>query len=267
MDTGWPVTFWLVQSLLDRGMTVEIASTARRPYACGVLGVAAHVLPESAAPFRAALAGIVRAGDYGRIVLLSGLFDGGRAILTCTSVPVERWPEPTSPSTVQETVADPALSEWLRLFAALDYTGLACMELMSRPDGGYTFIELNPRIWGSVAAFRCIGLDYLGLYTAQLAGKKLMPGVASPGFPPGRRCLVFPAHMKARISRGGCLDPLRHPRLWSQSLRQAPWNRPRLMLALLGSPLDSPRRFLQRWRRERSAEQAGDRGPMCAAGA
>lgn len=368
VDEGWVQTLWLAQSLLERGVAVEIASTAGSHYPYRVMGIRAHRLPAGDDLRRQALGRIVSEGDYdqvvplterflllaasvracdaklalpvprdrlaliesrtrmlefvaslgfdippqerlpdedgieraaarlgwplvirgsqgeggaqvriaadipaarkawreiraisperpfaqqfvsGHIVVLAGLFRQGRAILASASRPIERWPGATSPSTVQETIQDPGLSAWLKLFEALDYTGLASMELMRRPDGGYTFIELNPRSWAAVAAFRRAGVDYSGLYAAHLTGVELAPAAHPFPLSPGRIWPVFPRYIEARIRRGGVADPILHPRLWWRALLQAPWSRPRLLLALLGNPFGILRRRLGRMR-------------------
>lgn len=170
----------------------------------------------------------------GRIVIVGALCRGGQVSRAVCSEPVARWPQPTSPSLVQRTFRDPALEALTRrLFAALGYDGLGCLELMQRPDGGYTFIELNPRAWGSLACTRPLGIDFAGDWAAQLAGSPCRPAADPFAVPAGRDLPVFPRYLKARLVDGGPLDPLRHPLAWWRGLRGAPWQHPRLLLALL----------------------------------
>jgi biotin carboxylase len=169
----------------------------------------------------------------GQIVMLSGLARGGVIQRAISSVPAERWPGPTSPSTVLLTVSSAGLEALAaHLLAALHYDGLFSLECMQRADGGYTFIELNPRGWGSMACARRFGIDFAGDFAAAVAGKPVRPAANPFAYEPGVRLPLFPRYLAARISDHGFADALRNPRLWWYGLRPAPWRQPRLLLTL-----------------------------------
>jgi len=186
---------------------------------------------------------------HGEIVVVAGLFLAGEPLRgACFTLP-ERWPTASSPSVVIATAQRPAaVQSACRIFRALRFTGLACIELMQRPDGGCTFIELNPRAWGSLAATRAVGIDFPALYADLLAGEP--PAAAAEPFACADAVLpLFPQYLKARMAGAGPGDVLRHPRLWWKGLRPAPWHRPRLLLALA-------RQVLVAWRQRGRRPQA-----------
>lgn len=169
----------------------------------------------------------------GDIVIVNGVFLDGVPLRAVCSMPVQRWPEPTSPSTVQRTFRDAALEALVRrIMGSLHYSGIGVLEFMKRPDGGHTFIEMNPRASGSVACTRAVGIDFAALYADLLAGTP--PAAAGDPFavPAGIDLYLFPQYLKARVASAGIRDALRHPLRWWRSLRGAPWRRPRLLLAL-----------------------------------
>jgi D-alanine-D-alanine ligase-like ATP-grasp enzyme len=57
------------------------------------------------------------------------------------------------PAAVLTSVADPALAAAaVRAAAAAHVTGLASLDFVRDAGGGYHFLELNPRPWGSIDA-------------------------------------------------------------------------------------------------------------------
>ncbi len=70
------------------------------------------------------------------------------------------------------------------LVAAVDYTGVAHIDLLERPDGRPVLLECNPRFWASLAAARHAGMNFVDL--AMRAAANEWP--AGPVEPPAGDC-------------------------------------------------------------------------------
>jgi hypothetical protein len=90
---------------------------------------------------------------HGQTWLVGGLFDRGRALRLYAGEKIEQQPSLTGPAARIRSVGESALtSAATRVFAALRWTGLASADFVRAADGGFHFLEVNPRPWGSIAA-------------------------------------------------------------------------------------------------------------------
>lgn len=93
----------------------------------------------------------------------------------------------------------PALALGERLLSGLDYSGVAMVEFRRAPNGELHFLEINGRLWGSLALALHAGVDFpLAMVQAALSPPDLTLDVtpAPPPFPPEVRCRnIFPGEI------------------------------------------------------------------------
>jgi hypothetical protein len=126
----------------------------------------------------------------GPTYLAGGLFDGGRALRLFAGAKTVQYPPRVGPAAVLTSVADPALAAAaVRAAAAAHVTGLASLDFVRDAGGGYHFLELNPRPWGSIDAAARAEVDLFAalvrLWRAEVPAPNLgcRPGVRTPVFP------------------------------------------------------------------------------------
>jgi protein-tyrosine-phosphatase/predicted ATP-grasp superfamily ATP-dependent carboligase len=103
-------------------------------------------------------------------------FERGRRRLYFVHERVHEWPLTGGASTYRRSVRpDPAMLDAAeRFLTALDWHGVAMVEFKRTPDGGIYLIEVNPRLWGSLALAIDAGVDF-PLALALLARGKPVP--------------------------------------------------------------------------------------------
>ena len=129
----------------------------------------------------------------GPTYLAGGLFLRGEPVRFYATEKLEQIPALTGPASHVRSVDNTELTTAaLKLFRALQWTGLASADFIRARDGSFHFLEVNPRPWGSIAAARDAGVD---LFTP-LAG--LMRGVtpeADLRFDTGIETRVLPLYL------------------------------------------------------------------------
>jgi protein-tyrosine-phosphatase/peptidoglycan/xylan/chitin deacetylase (PgdA/CDA1 family) len=103
------------------------------------------------------------AGDGVGIELL---FDRGKKVWHFAHERIHELPITGGVSTYRRSIAPPAeaLDFSERLLGALRWHGVAMVEFKRRPNGSYVLMEINPRLWGSLALAGKSGVDFpLGL--------------------------------------------------------------------------------------------------------
>ena len=103
---------------------------------------------------------------------VAGLFQDGRALRICAHRKLLTYP-PAGGWTVKGITERPAglLDEAFKMFGALKYTGLGHAEFIRDVrDGKFKFLELNPRIWGSIGIAKHAGVDLYTPYQALANG-------------------------------------------------------------------------------------------------
>ena len=171
--------------------------------------------------------------DGGRC-LIGGLFDHGRMLQWFSQSTIDAYPPVTGPSIRVRSLRDPVLTGHAeRIFAALEWDGLACAEFIRLGPGDYRFLEVNPRPWAAIrAAHRC-GVPLQDSFIDYLRGDR---SVRDSGFEDGVEVTLVPAFLSARLQAG------QFPR-WSdlgayrQSLAMLPWTKPPLLRYFIQSML------------------------------
>ncbi|MBI2207480.1 MAG: ATP-grasp domain-containing protein [Candidatus Rokubacteria bacterium] len=109
----------------------------------------------------------------GPVYSIGGLFDNGRPLRVLAHRRLLTFPREGG-RTVKGVTERPAklLENAFALFAALDYTGLGHMDFMhDQRDGQFRFLEINPRVWGSIGLARLAGVDLYTPYAALARGE------------------------------------------------------------------------------------------------
>ncbi|HET7499593.1 MAG TPA: ATP-grasp domain-containing protein [Kofleriaceae bacterium] len=129
----------------------------------------------------------------GPTVLFGGVFHDGSPLRIYAGNKLEQHPRRTGPAIRMRSIDDPALVELgTRILRELRWTGLASVDFIRRRDGSYAFLEVNPRLWGSVAAARPAGVDLFAPFAELLAGELPAPDLA---FTAGRDVRIFPRYL------------------------------------------------------------------------
>ena len=118
----------------------------------------------------------------GPVYSIGGLFDGGRALRVLAHRRLLTFP-PEGGRTVKGITERPQelLDGAFAMFAALSYTGLGHMDFLhDERDGRFKFLEINPRVWGSIGLARLSGVDLYTPYAALARGERVAPDLELP---------------------------------------------------------------------------------------
>lgn len=90
------------------------------------------------------------------------LYDRGRAVLHFLHERIHEWPLTGGASTYRKSLRPdaPALAAAARLLGSLAWHGVAMVEFKRAPDGTLYLMEINPRLWGSLALALDAGVDF-----------------------------------------------------------------------------------------------------------
>lgn len=108
----------------------------------------------------------------GQAFSVGGLFCAGHALRICAHRKLLTYPS-AGGLTVKGITERPAelLEAALKVFAALSYTGLGHVEFIrDERDEHYAFIEVNPRVWGSIGIAEHAGVELYMPYQALARG-------------------------------------------------------------------------------------------------
>lgn len=116
---------------------------------------------------------------------VGGLFHHGNPLRVCAHRKLLTIP-PQGGLTVSGVTDDcPLLLEQaFKIFAAIGYTGLGHVEFIRDSDGQFNFIELNPRVWGTLGVGEYAGVDFFTPYIELARGDQPQPDLS---FQPGVR--------------------------------------------------------------------------------
>ena len=109
----------------------------------------------------------------GPVYSIGGLFDKGRPLRVLAHRRLLTFPREGG-RTVKGVTDRPdrLLDNAFALFAALEYTGFGHMDFMhDQRDGEFRFLEINPRVWGSIGQARLAGVDLYTPYAALARGE------------------------------------------------------------------------------------------------
>jgi len=131
----------------------------------------------------------------GPTVLFGGVFRDGSPLRIYAGDKLEQHPRRTGPAIRLRSIDDPALIDLgTRILRELRWTGFASVDFIRRRDGSYAFLEVNPRLWGSVAAARPAGVDLFAPFADLLAGGSPAPDLACAA---GHDVRIFPRYLLA----------------------------------------------------------------------
>jgi predicted ATP-grasp superfamily ATP-dependent carboligase len=110
----------------------------------------------------------------GALISVSGVSWQGELICALHQVSVRIWPEPVGGSAYAETILPNAELERGvgRLLRMLGWSGLFQLQFIRDSRGEHFLIDLNPRIYGSLALATAAGLNLPGIWTDLLLGRR-----------------------------------------------------------------------------------------------
>ncbi|HLH77672.1 MAG TPA: ATP-grasp domain-containing protein [Candidatus Binataceae bacterium] len=112
----------------------------------------------------------------GRAFSVGGLFDGGRPLRVCAHLKLAGVPPLGGLTAKGVTIKLPGLLEAaFAVFEALSYRGLGHAEFIQDAMGHFKFLEVNPRVWGTLAVSHYAGVDMLGTYAELARGGPVAP--------------------------------------------------------------------------------------------
>jgi len=157
----------------------------------------------------------------GPTCLVGGVFDRGRPIRIYAGEKLEQWPPRVGPAVRMCARRDPDLvAAGLRAFERLQWTGFASADFV-RGVAGYQLLEINPRLWGSIAAAMAAGVEMFEPFFQLVMGRSPR---AELGFADGVECRIFPRNLAAHPARG----------MWELLSKQGRgWRSPRFLVYLL----------------------------------
>lgn len=127
---------------------------------------------------------ILQRFEQARFLSCTGVIAGGRLLALTTSRVPRLWPPIAGMHAFSETVTVPAgLAERVRaLLGELGWQGIFQLQLLERADGGFSVIDLNPRVFASITLDHRAGANLAAIWCEWLLGGRPVPVTASPGF-------------------------------------------------------------------------------------
>ncbi|MFO0575940.1 MAG: ATP-grasp domain-containing protein [Polyangia bacterium] len=127
---------------------------------------------------------------------------GGQTVLRFVHQRLHEVPYSGGVSSLRRSMHDDLLvAQAERLLAAIDYSGVAMLEFRRAPDGRAYFLEINGRLWGSLALCLHAGVDFpRALVASALSGEPAAAPIQPP-YPDGLRCRnVLPGEIEHVVS-------------------------------------------------------------------
>jgi predicted ATP-grasp superfamily ATP-dependent carboligase len=112
----------------------------------------------------------------------TGVIAEGRLLALTTSRVLRLWPPSAGMHTFSETVAAPSgLADRVRtLLTALEWQGIFQLQMLELADGRLAVIDLNPRVFASIALDADAGANLAAVWCDWLLGRDPAPVVAKP---------------------------------------------------------------------------------------
>jgi cation diffusion facilitator CzcD-associated flavoprotein CzcO/predicted ATP-grasp superfamily ATP-dependent carboligase len=170
---GFPVLLKPVSSLIDvAGVPMRVGSVR-----VDDPGRLAGLAPSYGTPC------LIERTEQGSIVSYAGVLADGRLLGTAVSRYARTWYPNAGNVCFSETIeVDPALTDRvLELLQILRWQGIFELELIERPDGSFAVLDLNPRLYGSVALAIAAGANLPAIWAHWLLGETPAPATARPG--------------------------------------------------------------------------------------
>jgi predicted ATP-grasp superfamily ATP-dependent carboligase len=107
---------------------------------------------------------------------VGGLFKDGQPLRVCAHRKLVAVP-PLGGLTVRGVTERPAglLDAAFRIFELLGYSGLGHVDLICDGSGRYNFLEINPRVWGTIGVGEYAGVDFFTPYFDLVRGVAVNP--------------------------------------------------------------------------------------------
>lgn len=129
---------------------------------------------ETRADSRPAIQEFIRGDAYS----VGGLYHRGKPLRVVAHRKLVRYPHPYGGKTVKGVTeySPELLREAFKIFAALEYSGLGHVEFVrDNRDGVMKFLEINPRLWGTIGVAEDAGVDLFTPYRRLVAGERVAP--------------------------------------------------------------------------------------------
>jgi predicted ATP-grasp superfamily ATP-dependent carboligase len=170
---GYPVVIKARQSALERDGTILKPPTALVPDAFSL----AKAAPAYGTPF------LVQRPIAGAAFSVGGVFADGRLLAHVASRYVRTWPPGAGNVSFSETIElPPELGRAVpTLLQSIGWEGIFELELLRGPDGRYSTIDFNPRVYGSLALAGEAGVPLAVTWCNWLLGRGVQPQCARPG--------------------------------------------------------------------------------------
>jgi predicted ATP-grasp superfamily ATP-dependent carboligase len=170
---GYPVL------LKPRQAVVEMNGVLRRPASVKVAD--ADALARRLPRFGGTC--LVQPDEPGAIVSYAGVVDDGQLLARAVSTYRRTWPPQAGSAAFSETFEPPArLDEQVHaMLRQLEWRGIFELELIARERGGYSAIDFNPRVYGSLALAIGAGANIPAIWSCRVLGARPRPAHATPG--------------------------------------------------------------------------------------
>jgi predicted ATP-grasp superfamily ATP-dependent carboligase len=142
--------------------------------------------PEELAPASATLAApwtLQRFHEGAPVVSVAGVIDDGELLGTAVARYERTWPPKAGSASASITIVPPdGLVERSRnLLGALGWRGIFELEFLELAPDRHATIDLNPRVYGSMALAIAAGVNLPAIWVALLQGDRRAPVVTRPG--------------------------------------------------------------------------------------
>jgi FAD-dependent urate hydroxylase len=127
---------------------------------------------------------LVQQVEPGDLLSFAGVVADGRLLSYAVSRYQRTWPPEAGNVAFSETIASPAgLSEKVRrLVSAMGWQGVFELELLDASDGSTLTLDMNPRVYGSLALADRAGAPLPVVWCEWLLGRRLAAKSARPGY-------------------------------------------------------------------------------------
>jgi predicted ATP-grasp superfamily ATP-dependent carboligase len=171
---GYPIVLKPHQSIFEHGAGLRQRGTS----VVGHEGALERLLPEHGRPC------LVQRRQSGTVLSFAGVITDGDLLARAVSRYARTWPPDAGNVSFSETVPPPpGLSDRVReLLIALGWEGIFELELLEGPDGRTSTIDLNPRVYGSLALAGEAGSPLALIWCEWLRGRSPAATTAEAGY-------------------------------------------------------------------------------------
>jgi predicted ATP-grasp superfamily ATP-dependent carboligase len=117
------------------------------------------------------------------VVEVAGVIDEGELLGISVSRYARTWPPHAGSASASVTIEPPdgLVESSRRLLAAIGWRGIFDLEFLELADGRHATIDLNPRVYGSMALAIAAGANLPAIWVGLLRGDRRAPILARPG--------------------------------------------------------------------------------------